>query len=124
MSEPGNRNDQPRATRLVDLRHLRYAMAASDCGSFRQAAEVLSLRHSVLSRSMGEFEHLIGTTLFERSARGVRPTVAGRAVLRIARLVLDQVEALVEKDQTAAAMLVVFRWASVRPSLPGIYGPL
>ncbi|WP_349643382.1 LysR family transcriptional regulator [Bradyrhizobium betae] len=82
-------------TLTVDLQQLRFAVAASDCGSFRRAADLLSVRHSLLSRSIGQLEHLIGATIFERSSGGVRSTLAGKSVLRIARVVLEQVDALV-----------------------------
>lgn len=48
-----------------------------------------------MSKSIRQLEHLIGVTLFERSGRGVELTPAGRSVLRIARLVLEQVDVLV-----------------------------
>ena len=96
MTEFDNRVDRRHAARAIDLQQLRLAVVASDCGSFRQAAEVLSIKHSVLSRSIGQFEYLIGTALFERSRGGIKPTLAGRAVLRIARLILEQVDTLVE----------------------------
>ncbi|MGY3410914.1 DNA-binding transcriptional LysR family regulator [Bradyrhizobium sp. GM5.1] len=82
-------------TLTIDLQQLRFAVAASDCGSLRRAADLLSVRHSLLSRSISQLEHLIGATIFERSSGGVRPTLAGKSVLRIARIVLEQVDALV-----------------------------
>ncbi|SCB42957.1 DNA-binding transcriptional regulator, LysR family [Bradyrhizobium shewense] len=83
-------------TAAVELQHLRFAVAANDCGSLRRAADMLSVRHSVLSRSISQLEYLIGATLFERSAGGVTPTFAGRGFLKIANLVLEQIDALVE----------------------------
>lgn len=79
----------------VDLQQLRFAIAATDYGSIRQAAELLSIRHSVLSRSIRQLEHRIGVNVFERSGGGVKPTPAGRSVLRMARLILEQVDVLV-----------------------------
>jgi DNA-binding transcriptional LysR family regulator len=79
----------------IGLHHLRAAVAAGDCGSFRQAAELLDVRHSVLSRSIRQLEHLVGITLFERSTGGVVPTFAGRSILRMSRMILEQVDTLV-----------------------------
>ncbi|UPJ53879.1 LysR family transcriptional regulator [Bradyrhizobium sp. 200] len=79
----------------MEVHHLRFAIAAADCGSFRQAAELLSVRHSMLSRSISYLEHSIGIALFERSSSGVSPTPAGRNVLRTARMVLEQIDTLV-----------------------------
>ncbi|WP_018319036.1 LysR family transcriptional regulator [Bradyrhizobium sp. WSM2793] len=78
----------------VELRHLRAAIAAADCGSLRRASEHLVIRHSALSRLVRQLEHLVGATLFERSSTGVMPTAAGQSVLRISRTVLEQVEAM------------------------------
>jgi DNA-binding transcriptional LysR family regulator len=98
MSEMGNTDSLRNASRTsaIELQHLRFAVAANNFGSFRRAADMLSVRHSVLSRSISQLEHLVGATLFERSAGGVRPTFAGRGVLKIANLVLEQIDALVE----------------------------
>jgi DNA-binding transcriptional LysR family regulator len=89
--------DKPRMSRAhaVDLQQLRFAVAAADYGSIRQAAELLSIPHSILSRSIRQLEHLIGVAVFERSGGGVKPTPAGRSVLRMARLILEQVDVLV-----------------------------
>lgn len=79
----------------VNLQQLQFAIAAADCGSIRQAAELLSIQHSILSRCIRKLEHRIGVTVFERSGGGVTPTPAGRSVLRMARLILEQVDVLV-----------------------------
>ncbi len=89
-------NDRRSAARAIDLQQLRLAVVACEYGSFRRAAEVLSIKHTVVSRSVGQLEYLVGTPLFERSSGGITPTIAGRAVLQIARLVLEQVEMLVD----------------------------
>ena len=79
----------------VDLVHLRYAVAAEDYGSFRQAAEAFLLRQSTLSRSVRQMEERLGITVFERFSGGVRATPAGRDFLRSARSILEQIDALV-----------------------------
>lgn len=40
----------------IDLKHLRYAEAAERCGSFRKAADSLSLKQSNLSRRIRDLE--------------------------------------------------------------------
>lgn len=84
-----------RGRQVFDLIQLRHAVAAADCGSVRRAAESLRGRHSNVSRSIRELEHSLGVTIFERSASGVTPTRAGRGVLQMARIVLEQADALV-----------------------------
>ncbi|QOZ32786.1 LysR family transcriptional regulator [Bradyrhizobium sp. CCBAU 53421] len=100
MTEISNRDDHQHAARAIDLHQLRLAVVASDYGSFRRAAEVLSIKHTVLSRSISQLEYLVGTSLFDRSSGGIKPTSAGSAVLRIARLILEQVDALVHTGKS------------------------
>ncbi|MET4072221.1 DNA-binding transcriptional LysR family regulator [Bradyrhizobium sp. S3.2.6] len=81
--------------KALELKHLRSAVIAADCGSIRQAAELLRLQQSSLSRSIHQTEHYLGFTIFERYSGGVRPTRAGRSVLRLARTILEEFDALV-----------------------------
>lgn len=92
----------PHSTRStkIGLHHLRSVIVAADSGSFRQAAELLEVRHSVLSRSVRQFEQLVGVALFERSTGGVIPTPAGRSIVRMSRMVLEQVDALVTSGRS------------------------
>jgi len=59
------------------------------------------MRHSMLSRSISQLEHLIGAILFERSSGGVVPTPAGRSILRISRMILEQVDMLVATGRSS-----------------------
>jgi len=78
----------------VDFDQLKHAITAADYGSFRQAAEVLSIKQSTLSRSIQLLEYNFGAIIFERSSGGVRATPAGRYFLRIARSIVEQLDAL------------------------------
>ncbi|HZV06934.1 MAG TPA: LysR family transcriptional regulator [Gemmataceae bacterium] len=73
---------------------LRHAVAAADYGSLRQAAEALSIKQSTLSRSIQLLEHRFGAKIFERSRTGVRTTPMGQQFLRMARSIIEQLEAL------------------------------
>lgn len=53
-------------------------LAAAEGGSFTAAADALGLTHGSVSRRIGHLEHWLGTSLFERQARGVRLTPAGQ----------------------------------------------
>ncbi len=81
----------------INLQHLRYAVAARDQGSFRRAAESLSVQQSTLSRCIRQLEHSIGMTIFKRLSGGVRATDAGRDFLHLARSILEQVDSLVTR---------------------------
>ena len=95
--------DTPRRglTSAVDLVHLRYAVAAADHSSFRQAAEALLLPQTKLSRCVRQLEERIGMIVFDRSSGGVQVTQAGRDFLRTARSILEQMDTLVASAHSA-----------------------
>lgn len=71
---------------------LRYFIAVAQCGSIREAAEVLHVAQSAISRQIMKVEEQYGIQLLERRPRGVRLTAAGEIFLRYARDNLSQVE--------------------------------
>ncbi|MBZ9726325.1 LysR family transcriptional regulator [Mesorhizobium sp. CO1-1-11] len=73
----------------IELRHLRYAVAAEHYGSFRRAAEALGVKQSSLSRRIQQMEDRLGVAIFERSNSGVRLTAAGTDILRTSRHLVD-----------------------------------
>jgi len=70
------------------LRQLQYLVAVADLGGFRRAAEACGVSQPSLSAQVAQVERVLGVQVFERSARGVRVTAAGEAVLVRARQVL------------------------------------
>ena len=87
----------------MELRHLRYFLAVAETGSLTVAAERrLHTSQPSLSRQIRDLEDEVGTELFNRSARGVELTAAGKAFLDHARLALTQVDAAVEAARRAA----------------------
>ncbi len=83
------------------FQHLRYAVAAADHGSFRRAADALTVQQSTLSRCIRQLEESIGVIVFERSSGGVRVTPVGDSLLRTARSILEQIDALAATAQSA-----------------------
>jgi LysR family pca operon transcriptional activator len=69
---------------------LRVADALASHGSLLKAAAALGVGQPALTRSLAELERIAGARLFERHARGVTPTVAGVAMIRLARRVLAE----------------------------------
>ena len=67
---------------------LRVADALEAHGSLLKASSALGVGQPALTRSLQELEEIVGARLFERHARGVRATEAGRVVIRLARRVL------------------------------------
>lgn len=87
----------------MELRHLRYFVAVAEEGSFLTAAQRrLNTSQPSLSRQIRDLESEVGVDLFERQARGVALTPAGRVFLDHARLALLQVEAATDGAQRAA----------------------
>ena len=78
----------------MELRDLRYFAAIAETYSFTRAAEQLRLSQPALSRQIRDLEDEIGRSLFERTRQGVRPTDAGKRLLRGAKRLLAQSEAL------------------------------
>jgi DNA-binding transcriptional LysR family regulator len=75
----------------IDLKQLRFAVAAADHSSFRQAAEALNVQQSTLSRSIDQLEHALSTRLFKRSTGGIVVSASGTDFIRMARTVLEQI---------------------------------
>ncbi|MBA3302672.1 MAG: LysR family transcriptional regulator, partial [Acidimicrobiia bacterium] len=72
-------------------------------GSFAGGAEQLFLTPSAVSQQMAVLERQVGTVLFERGARGVRLTPAGKALAARADAILTQLrDAMVEVEGIAA----------------------
>lgn len=76
----------------MDLRQLRYFTVLADTLNFHRAAERLHITQPPLTVAIRKLEAELGAPLFDRGARGVRLTTAGRAALGPAREVLAQAE--------------------------------
>jgi DNA-binding transcriptional LysR family regulator len=66
---------------MLDVRRLRVLREVASHGSFSAAAEALSYTQSAVSQQIAALEREAGSRLVERSARGVRMTDAGRALV-------------------------------------------
>lgn len=86
----------------VEFRHLRWAIVASQHRSLRQAAEVLRIKQSTLSRCLRSLELTLGVTLFERTNGGTRPTMEGKEFLDTAQRIVDQTEAMTVRVKNRA----------------------
>jgi DNA-binding transcriptional LysR family regulator len=75
----------------MNIRHLRYFVAASEHGSFRKAGAALGVQESTISRRIRDMEDGLGSSLFHRHSGGVRLTIAGERLLSRARKVLRYV---------------------------------
>jgi len=73
----------------MNLKELTYIVTIADQGSISQAAEKLFMAQSSLSQSLQTYEMELGTPIFVRTTRGVRPTAAGSAFIARARSILN-----------------------------------
>jgi DNA-binding transcriptional LysR family regulator len=67
--------------RRIRLRDLHIFLTVSQRGSMAQAAAQLGVSQPAVSGVIAELERTLGVPLFERSTRGVKPTMFARAML-------------------------------------------
>ncbi len=80
---------------------LRCVLAVAGHLHFTRAAHEVGIAQSALSAQVARLEAELGTALFERTSRSVRPTAAGEALLPRARAVLAELDRL--RTDVAAA---------------------
>jgi DNA-binding transcriptional LysR family regulator len=83
----------------MDLRKLRYFIAAAEEANFRRAAVRLHVTQPTLSEQIQELEKDLGVRLFDRLPRGVRLSKAGALFLGEARRLLAELERAVEQTR-------------------------
>ena len=76
----------------LELRHLRTLLALREAGNLSRAAQLLNLTQSALSHQLKGLEDHYGTELFERKSSPLSFGVAGQRLLKLAELVLPQID--------------------------------
>lgn len=74
----------------MDLYQVRYFLTIAETGSFSRAAERLYLSQPSLSTGIKKLEQELGVSLFERGGRRTVLTLAGRAFLEKATVIMEQ----------------------------------
>jgi DNA-binding transcriptional LysR family regulator len=96
---------------MITLHKLKVFIVVYDRGSFNQAAQELYMAQSAVSQHMQSLEAALGTPLFERSAKGVRPTRAGEMLYGYAqqmlRLLAEAEREIMQLDEVQARQLAV-----------------
>ena len=87
----------------MELRHLRYFVAAAEAENVSRAALRLHVSQPALSRQIRDLEEELGFSLFERSAKSVRLTEAGKSFLAEARAVLERADEAVATARAIAS---------------------
>jgi DNA-binding transcriptional LysR family regulator len=82
---------RPLTTHLT-LRHLRMVVAIAEEGNLVKAAKRLNMTQSAVTKALQEAEALTSAHLFDRTNRGVVPTLFGDTLAEHARLVLAQLQ--------------------------------
>ena len=85
----------------MELRHLRYFVAAADLGSFTAAGRSLHVAQSAISEQIADLEQELGGPLLERGQRRLRLTAPGEIFLAEARRLLDTSDRAVELTRRA-----------------------
>ena len=78
----------------MDLRQLEYFVAVAEERNFTRAAERVHISQSGVSAQIRQLERELGAELFDRTARAVTLTVAGKAALEHARQALAAARAV------------------------------
>ena len=94
MSQPAPSFDQ-----------LQVMLAVVEAGSFSEAARRLNRAQSAVTYAIQRLEEQLGAALFDRSAYRPTLTEAGRTLLPRARLIADELHALIDHAQGIAAGL-------------------
>src|ERR1700747_3620114 len=84
----------------MELRHLRYFVAAAEEENISRAALRLHISQPAISRQIRDLEDEISIRLFERRARALSLTVAGSKFLEEARSVLRHAEEAVARTKS------------------------
>jgi DNA-binding transcriptional LysR family regulator len=98
-------------TRRLRFRHLHLLVSLAETGSLSDTARLAHTTQPGLSKWLKELEEDVGAPLFERHARGLKPTAHGLTLLGHAQRILSEMtraqhnlEALQEGDSRSVAL--------------------
>ena len=90
VSDMSPMDDIRRLERRLSLHDLRVLSAVAQAGSMGRAAKLLATSQPAVSRSIADLEHALGVRLLDRTAQGIEPTLFGRALLKRASAIFDE----------------------------------
>lgn len=104
------------------LRHLELLDALGVTLNLHKAAPRLNLSQPATSKLLAELEALYRTKLFDRLARGLRPTDAGEVAIRWARQLLHEMgDCLIETHLVASGASGRVRLGAVSAAIPTLF---
>ena len=105
----------------MNLSKLRYVLAVDRAGAISAAARDLHITQSAVTKAVADIEAELGFAIFERRARGVVATVAGRGFIDRAARILSDMDQLVTDARTGRETRDrVLRIGIAPPSLEGL----
>src|SRR5579871_6018721 len=81
-----------RISRRLRFRDLQVFFSVVQCRSMAKAAKELGVTQPAVSEVVAGLEHAFGVRLFDRTPRGVEPTIYGRALLRRGLAAFDELK--------------------------------
>lgn len=91
-----------RLSARLKMRHLVLLLQIQTHGSLTRVAEQMASSQPAITNALSELESMFGAPLFDRSARGMTPTVLGKVVLARAAAMIHDLDHLV-RDMDAVA---------------------
>ncbi len=108
-----------------DFSDLEAFLAVRDAGSFRLASDRLNLSQSAVTRRIQKLETALGSALFERTTRAVKPTLAAKRLQARAEAILEEVRETIQSMQDESVAFAHQRNAIVTvATIPTVIGSL
>lgn len=107
----------------ISPKQLRMFLALSESLNFSKTAEQLFMTQPSLSKVIRDLEATLGLALFERTTRSVRLTAGGAQLATIARTIVGEYEAGLQRLQSSAQQAAVQLSIAAWPSLAQVVLP-
>jgi len=105
------------------MRQLQLIILVANMGSIHKAANVAAMTQSSATKAIAEIESIIETPLFERHARGARPTLACKDLLPLLRSMLQSLHQCAESlSASHAGVQGIVRVGAISPGITGLLG--
>jgi DNA-binding transcriptional LysR family regulator len=110
----------------VEIRDLRYFIAAAETGQFRRAAQQVGRSQPALTKCIHRLEEELGASLFDRKGHRVYLTTVGRALLARAKIISQSLDAAAREaadiaDGTKGHLRVGTGSTTAACFLPGLF---